>query len=122
MTEVNGVCFDHAFYERGCEIYPETDVVAIVFIDNDRPGIEMENIVKDLVWRRTHEIPEDKIPLVLKAVSRKLNVPEEDLEAVYSRKAGCELCPCSPGFFVRSQKHKGTFGPRNGIYNALYLQ
>lgn len=60
---------------------------------------------KDIMWRRLHKEPSKEVKdAVLKTVaeylkSRGYKVRKEN-PIKYSRKAGCAMCPCSPGYVI----------------------
>ncbi len=77
------------------------DCVAIVFVNEVERPIENGDILGDFAWRRNHRPPHHLKPQVLELVSEALDIPIDELRVEYNRKAGCSMCPCSPGFIVR---------------------
>ena len=112
---------------------PLTNAIALVFIEDqwrpandyrypqDEKGLQAfhagDKTARDLfraeqVWRRTH--PEPPVELRDRAceeVARFLEIPVDDLTAEYQRDAGCAICPCSPGYVVRSPRYATEYGP-----------
>lgn len=87
------------------------DAIALVFVsEQERPG--GSDFVEDFVWRRTHAEPAELKLAAARTALAGLGVesPPEDLRVDYDRKAGCSMCPCSPGFVIRSE----TLAPRHG--------
>lgn len=76
----------------------------VVFVQTpDRP-IDNGDVIGDFAWRRNHEAP---LPAreVLELVKSYLEANDYIAEgAFYSRKAGCSMCPCSPGYIIRVKK------------------
>jgi len=64
------------------------------------PSVRGETLWENLARRRTSPIREYRkfIPAVLK----ELGLPPET-KVRWSQKAGCSMCPCSPGFIVETQ-------------------
>lgn len=69
----------------------------MVFVNRlDRPGVK--DILGDFQWRREHAVKFSS-KYILEVIAAVLK--ERGLEIVnlkYSRKAGCSMCPCSPGY------------------------
>jgi len=88
----------------------------IVFVDmGDRPFATGGTIGDDFAWRRTHESP---LPpqVVLDFVKDYLKAHgHEAVSAFYSRKAGCSMCPCSPGYIIRLKD------PYRGNVKAIWI-
>jgi hypothetical protein len=84
-----------------------------IFTSFDRPG--MSDVIGDIMWRRsvssdkeTIALIRKKLPQMLKTFAKKHPHLAEslDLDAAkatvrFSNKAGCTVCPCSPGYVVR---------------------
>lgn len=76
--------------------------LAEVYVRDERAPrpFEKGDIAGDLAWRREHSAP-----LSVRALRALLSdIGEEALSKAatirYSRKCGCSMCPCSPGFVV----------------------
>lgn len=86
----------------------------LVFVDLDRPFKQGE-IIKDLIWRREHSKPFANNE-ILEAIAPYLNEHGLTVERIsYSRKAGCSMCPCSPGYVVYCNE------PSNGYSVGIWL-
>ena len=75
-----------------------------VYYAPDRPG--MQDIEGDFVWRRTHK-PAATIEAIRQAIIGPLiekfgEQALKDLKIRHSRYCGCTMCPCSPGWIVKS--------------------
>lgn len=86
----------------------------VVFVSSpDRP-LRQGKILEDFAWRRNHEAPLSPTE-ILELVGPYLKQRGfEIINAFYSRKAGCSMCPCSPGYIVRVQ-------PYHGKWKAVWL-
>lgn len=72
-------------------------------------GPEKETFMENfLVGRRNR--PTRLYRSVLPEIFERFGLPE-DTKAVWSRHAGCSMCPCSPGFILKHPDLKG-FGDR----------
>lgn len=81
-----------------------------VYVPSERP-FENGKILEDLAWRRNHEKPNHLKPFVAEAIKSFLADKDhtlDDVTIVYDRYCGCSMCPCSPGFVVRSKKRMST--------------
>lgn len=71
----------------------------IVFADSKRP-FTSGNILDDFAWRRSHEMPYPTKE-ILKVISPELKkYGISPTRITYNKKAGCSMCPCSPGYVV----------------------
>lgn len=87
----------------------------LVFIKRGNPFYN-DNIVDDIVWRRIHNAPMTR--KVMQEVLQRLGIFEKwgitDLTKVsitYSKKAGCSMCPCSPGYVVSVRDEHASVTP-----------
>lgn len=72
----------------------------IVFIDEERP-IDRGDIAEDLAWRRTVNYQSlTKNAALLALVAKEFKTTVDKVTLSFSRKAGCSMCPCSPGLLV----------------------
>lgn len=74
-----------------------------VYIEDQRPMEKGGTILDDIEWRRNHDVPfrPDIIEDNIIAELEKRGYPSSHLDIKYSTKAGCTMCPCSPGYIVR---------------------
>jgi hypothetical protein len=87
----------------------------IVFADWNRP-FNKGDINADFAWRRTHNMPYPKKE-ILAAIAEKLSEFKiNPRRIIYSKKAGCSMCPCSPGYVIYDRFSAG----RDRI--AIYLR
>lgn len=61
--------------------------------------LDQESILENLVARHNRPWEEFKKQLIPQ-VAERCNLPREGLKFRWARKAGCKMCPCSPGFIV----------------------
>ena len=75
----------------------------IVFADSNRP-ISKGDIVGDFSWRSTHKtlFPKKQILDLVKPILDSKGIIPTRIS--YSRKAGCSICPCSPGYIIYETK------------------
>lgn len=79
--------------------FKSTITTVLCFVDMDRP-IMNGDVIGDFQWRRDHKAPLTR-KQALKYFSEIFQNFGLEVEKVsYSRKAGCSMCPCSPGFVV----------------------
>ena len=70
--------------------------------DDSRPG--MKDILGDFAWRRTHSKPYNERD-ILNAVRDKIIRMGHRIKSIkYSKKAGCSMCPCSPGYIINTDQ------------------
>lgn len=81
--------------------------VCLVFIDG-RP-FDNGNLIEDFGWRRKvdySDIARNEVfrKFVLQILKEKFRIELtlDETSFTFSRKAGCRMCPCSPGIVVRS--------------------
>lgn len=49
--------------------------------------------------------PHDLVRPLVPEVMKQFGVEVNEATLHWSRKAGCDMCPCSPGFYMRGAKH-----------------
>lgn len=72
--------------------------------EKERPG--MSNILADFEWRRTHSspLPNPKAYKILEPFILASGYHPTG-KIIYSRKAGCNMCPCSPGYVIEVEEY-----------------
>lgn len=103
-----------------CEWQPSDGIrhygKAIVFLSQDRP-FSKGDIVGDLVWRREHQpalSPNDVLTLCREKLEE-AGIRNPTIK--YNRKAGCSMCPCSPGYVI----YDGGNEQKRIPYNRLII-
>jgi len=78
-------------------------------------SVKDESVLSNLACRTVR--PTDLYRSVLPEVYRQIGLPD-DTKARWSRKAGCKMCPCSPGFYLTIPDR---FEPLNGSRFDVYV-
>ncbi len=78
------------------------------------PGLVLvPNIDEVAALRRTKfyltERGQARINRIKEDISNRVGVSPYDVTHSYSKKAGCSMCPCSPGFLIKIDAGKFTF-------------
>lgn len=73
----------------------------LLFIDGERPLNNGGNPIDDIIWRRTHDQPlsNETVKKLLTEMAFE-EFPQTVVSVKYDRKAGCTMCPCSPGYVI----------------------
>ena len=100
----------HGRYHAG---HPVPEVAAIIFLKQNRPinfaknkkpqDVPEGTALADIAWRRIHKTPDltdDELEMIYTELEAR-GINPNMIE--YSRMAGCQMCPCSPGFLVYDQ-------------------
>lgn len=78
-----------------------TPASLIIFINEPKRPINKGDIDGDFIWRREISYSSlEKNQELIQIAAKQLNCQLEDIKIKFSRKAGCSMCPCSPGLFV----------------------
>jgi len=88
----------------------------IVFPPESRPG--MSDILGDFAWRREHKKPFSEREILDAVRDTVIRLGHRIKSIKYSRKAGCSMCPCSPGFIINTDQD--DYHRRNKI--AIWLK